>query len=115
MLEITDLATEKLKEYLTERKITGPVRVAVMQGCAGASLGLTLDEQRTDDTLVELDGLQVIMDSKLLRECGRTRVDFKTASGSGCGCGGGGFIVASEIPLPDNGHGNTCTSRSCRC
>lgn len=32
MLDVTELATEKLKAYLTENSIDSPVRVAMMQG-----------------------------------------------------------------------------------
>lgn len=32
MLDVTELATEKLKAYLTENNIDSPVRVALMQG-----------------------------------------------------------------------------------
>ena len=32
MLEVTELATEKLKAYMEDNKIDSPVRVALMQG-----------------------------------------------------------------------------------
>lgn len=32
MLEVTPLATEKLKAYLADNNISSPVRVALMQG-----------------------------------------------------------------------------------
>lgn len=32
MLEVTDLATQKLKAYLEDNNIDSPVRVALMQG-----------------------------------------------------------------------------------
>ncbi len=110
MLEITEIATEKIKEHLAANSQTGPVRVAVMGGgCSGPSLGLALDEAKESDTVVELGGLQVIMDQTLLSECGKTKIDFKPPSG--CGCGGGGFSVTSETPLP--GSGGSCGGGSC--
>jgi iron-sulfur cluster assembly protein len=113
MLEITDLATEKLKEYLAEKNLTGPVRVTVMRGCGGPSLGLALDDRKDSDTVVDLADLQVIMDKTLFGECGRTRVDFKLPSG--CGYGGGGFVITSETPLPGGGGGcgGSCSSGGC--
>ena len=109
MLEITTLATEKLKEYMAEKNLTRPVRVAMMRSCGGPSLSLALDDAKVTDIRVDLDGLLVIMDKTLLDECGRTIVDFKPPSG--CGCGGGpGFTITSETPLPGGG---SCSSGSC--
>jgi len=115
MLEITKLATEKIKEYLEENKVSGPVRVAITRGCGGASLGLALDDRKESDTMVDLDGLELIMDTTLLGECGKTTVDFKPPSG--CGCGGGGFAITSANPLPGGGGGcgSSCSSGSCGC
>lgn len=113
MIEITELAAKKLSAYLSENNIDSPVRVAVLNGCGGPSLGLAIDERKKGDTAVDLDGLQVIIDTTLLGECGRTRVDFKPPSG----CGGGGFVITSETPLPGEGDncGGSCSSSSCGC
>lgn len=113
MLEITKLAAEKLKEYLAQNQVSGPVRVAVHRGCGGASLGLALDDKKGSDTVVDLDGLEMIIDTTLLGECGKTTVDFKPPSG--CGCGEGGFAITTAIPLPGGGGGcgSSCSSGSC--
>jgi Fe-S cluster assembly iron-binding protein IscA len=113
MLEITKPATEKLQEYLTDNNLSGPVRVAMHRGCGGASLGLALDDKKASDTAVNLDGVELIFDTILLGECGRTIVDFKPPSG--CGCGEGGFVITTEIPLPGGGGGcgSSCSSGSC--
>lgn len=112
MLEITKPAKEKLQEYLTENNLPGPVRVTLLRGCGGASLGLALDERKESDTAVDLDGVALIMNTTLLGECGRTMVDFKPPSG--CGCGEGGFAITTETPLPGGGGcGSSCSSGSC--
>ena len=116
MLEITALAKENLREYMTEKNLTGPVRVTMQRGCGGASLGLALDDRKESDTVVNLDGLEMIMDTALLSECGKTTVDFKPPASSSCGCGGGGgFAITTEIPLPGGGGGcgGSCSSGSC--
>ncbi len=113
MLEITEPAAEKLAAYLAENNIDSPVRVAVLNGCGGPLLGLAIDERKKGDIAVDLDGLQLIIDTTLLDECGRTRVDFNPPAG----CRGGGFVVTSETPLPGQGDscGSSCASGSCGC
>jgi Fe-S cluster assembly iron-binding protein IscA len=112
MLEVTEMAGQKLKEYFEQNKIESAVRVALMNGCSGASLGLALDEAKATDTTADRDGVRVIIDNELLGQCGAVRVDF--AEGSGCGCSGG-FSVTSSVPLPSTGGGcgGSCSSGSC--
>lgn len=113
MLEVTEMAGQKLKAYLEENKIDSAVRVAVMNGCGGPSLGLALDEAKATDATADQGGVQVIIDNDLLGQCGAVRVDF--TEGSGCGCkGGGGFAVTPTNPLPGGGGcGGACSSGSC--
>lgn len=112
MLEVTETAGQKLKAYLEENKIESAVRVALMNGCGGASLGLALDEIKATDATAEREGVRVVIDSSLLEQCGAVRVDF--VEGSGCGCSSG-FSVTSSIPLPSAGGccGGSCSSGSC--
>jgi Fe-S cluster assembly iron-binding protein IscA len=114
MLEVTEMAGQKLKAYLEENKIESAVRVAVMNGCGGPSLGLALDEAKATDSTTDRDGVRVLIDNELLKQCGGVRVDF--AEGSGCGCSGGcGFSVTATIPLPSTGGGcgGSCSSGGC--
>lgn len=112
MLEVTEMAGQKLKEYLEQNKIDSAVRVALMNGCGGPSLGLALDGIKATDSSAEQEGVRVIIDNELLGQCGAVRVDF--SEGSGCGCSGG-FAVTSSIPLPKTGGGcgGSCASGSC--
>lgn len=112
MLEVTEMAGQKLKKYLAENKIDSAVRVAVMNGCSGPSLGLALDEAKATDATADRDGVQVIIDNDLLGQCGAVRVDF--TEGSGCGCKSG-FSVTASVPLPSSGGGcgGSCSSGRC--
>lgn len=112
MLEVTEMAGQKLKTYLEENKIDSAVRVAVMNGCGGPSLGLALDEAKATDATADQGGVQVIIDKDLLGQCSAVRVDF--TEGSGCGCQSG-FSVTASVPLPNTGGGcgGSCSSGSC--
>ncbi|MDD5760010.1 MAG: IscA/HesB family protein [Desulfobulbaceae bacterium] len=112
MLEVTEMAGQKLKAYLEENKIESAVRVAVMNGCGGPSLGLALDEAKAMDTMTDQGGVQVIIANELLEQCGEVRIDF--TEGSGCGCKSG-FSVTSSIPLAssDGNCGGACASGNC--
>jgi len=112
MLEVTEMAGQKLKAYLEENKIESAVRVALMNGCGGPSLGLALDEPKATDATADRDGVRVIIDNELLGQCGAVRVDF--TEGSGCGCNGG-FSVTASVPLPSagGGCGGSCSSGKC--
>lgn len=114
MLEVTETAGQKLKEYLEQNKIESAVRVALMSGCGGPSLGLALDESKQTDAAVDREGVRVLIDNDLLAQCGGVRVDF--VEGSGCGCSSG-FSVTSSIPLKGaaGGCGGSCSSGSCGC
>lgn len=112
MLEVTEMAGKKLKEYLEQNKIESSVRVALMNGCGGPSLGLALDEIKATDSMVDRDGVRVIIDADLLTQCSAVLVDY--SEGSGCGCSGG-FAVTATTPLPRGGGGcgGSCSSGGC--
>ena len=112
MLEVTEMAGQRLKAYLQENKIDSAIRVAVMNGCGGPSLGLALDEIKESDSSADQEGVRVIIDTELLNQCESVRVDF--SEGSGCGCKSG-FSVTASIPLPNSegGCGGSCSSGGC--
>ena len=112
MLEMTQLANAKLKEYLDQNNLNSAVRVAAMNGCSGQSLVLSLDEKKISDTAIIKDNVELIIDKDLLAMLGAVTVDFIEPKGSGCGCGGGGgFSVHSANPLPKSqGTCGSCTS-----
>ena len=117
MISVSDLAAEKLASHLSENKINSPVRIAVMNGCGGPSLGLALDERQDNDHVQEGEQFTLMIAKDLSGQCGRVTVDFVEQT-SGCGCGGGGgFSITSENPLPgaSGGCGGSCASGSCGC
>lgn len=112
MLEVTEMAGKKLKEYLEQNKIESAVRVTLMNGCGGPSLGLALDEIKATDSAAEREGVRVIIDTELLKQCSAVLVEY--SEGSGCGCSGGGFAVTATTPLPGGGGcGGSCSAGSC--
>lgn len=105
MIEVSDLAQEKLNEYMTQNNITSPLRVTLMSGgCAGVSLGLSLDEKKVDDESVDMGSLIFLIDKSLQQECGAISIDFKELGSST------GFTITSAKPLPGGGG---CPSGSC--
>lgn len=117
MLEVSDLAVTKVKEYLAENNITSAVRVAIMSGgCSGPALSLALDEKKETDAIYEFEGLNFLVDGAVTAACGAIKVDYVQET-SGCGCsgsGGSGFSVSSEKPLATGGGcGGSCSSGTC--
>ncbi|MBU4262204.1 MAG: IscA/HesB family protein [Proteobacteria bacterium] len=113
MLEMTQLANEKLKQYLNQNNLTSAVRVAAMNSCSGQSLVLSLDEKKDGDTAIVKGEVELIIDQGLLSQLGSVTVDFVEQKSSGCGCGeGGGFSVNSANPLPkaQGSCGGSCSS-----
>ncbi len=117
MLEITELATLKITEYLQENNLDSNIRVAAMNGCSGPALGLTLDEKKENDAFVQLADLELLIDNDLISVLGSVKIDFTEPEESSCGCGGsGGFQITSTNPLPGSGGScdNDCAS-GCGC
>ena len=102
---VTDLAVDKLKEYMEQNKIDSALRIALMQGgWAGPSLGLALDEPKENDKVFENDSLKFLVEDSLLTTCGGITVDFVDAGPRS------GFGITSVNPI--NGAGG-CSSGSC--
>lgn len=112
MLEITDVAAEKIREVLEEEgKQDAPLRViALANGHGGVQYMLTLeDDNQPDDTSLDRSGIRFLVDSDsapflekatidFVEDMTRvgfliTNPDFPSTGGCGsgsCGCGGGG-------------------------
>lgn len=113
MIEVTESAARKIKDYLEQEKIDSPVRVSATQSCCGGpSLGLALDCSKKTDLVLDLDGMVVIINEVLLKKCGGTvKVDFTEPAGPDRN---GGFSVTSASPLPGSGGcGSSCGSGGC--
>ena len=113
MLEITDIAAEKIREVLEEEgKEDAPLRViALPNGFGGVQYMLTLEEDnQPDDTSLDRSGIRFLVDSDSAPFLEKATIDFVEdftrvgflitnpdypAAGGGCGsgscgCGAGG-------------------------
>lgn len=111
MLTLTDLAAEKVKDYLNGQGKSiedAGLRVGVKGGgCSGFTYSLALDEQRDGDNVFETHGIKVLVDDHSLRYVDQSEVDFiEGLTGAGfqvnnpnvvaaCGCGSS-FRVKEE-------------------
>jgi iron-sulfur cluster assembly protein len=112
MVTLTDIAAEKVSEFLTSQEPTevAGLRVGVRGGgCSGFQYALALDEKRDGDLVFEDHGIRVIVDEASLQYVDGSIVDYKESlMGSGfevnnpnvvaaCGCGSS-FRVADDEP-----------------
>lgn len=113
MMTLTDLAAEKVKDYLSGQNKSiddAGLRVGVKGGgCSGFTYSLALDEQREDDHVFETHGIKILVDDMSLRYVDQSEVDFiEGLTGAGfqvnnpnvvaaCGCGSS-FRVKDEDP-----------------
>jgi iron-sulfur cluster assembly protein len=112
MVTITDIAAEKVTQFIAGQAAEGDVglRVGVRGGgCSGFQYALALDERRDDDHVFDASGIRVLVDPASLRYVDGSTVDFtESFQGSGfevsnpnvvasCGCGSS-FRVADEEP-----------------
>ncbi len=106
MINVADLAQQKLREYLEQNNIESSIRVALMSGgCSGASLGLALDEKKEGDEVAEFEGLTVLIDKTLLTQCDKVYIDYIDADARS------GFSITSTNPVGGGGGcGGSCSS-----
>lgn len=101
MVTISAMAEQKIKELMVEEKDAVGLRVYVKGGgCHGYQYGMAFESKvADDDTIIEKDGVQVIMDSQSAPLLQGAEVDYvDSLQGSGfaiknpqakttCGCG----------------------------
>src|SRR5918997_4567997 len=112
MVELTDIAATKVREFMNGQQAEGDVglRVGVRGGgCSGFQYALALDERREDDNVFDHGGIPILVDSASLRYVDGSQVDYtESMMGSGfevvnpnvvasCGCGSS-FRIADEEP-----------------
>ena len=106
MINISPLASEKLKEILVEQGEEGSsLRVVLMPGAnGGAQYMLALEkEAKSDDTIVNSDGVQILIDPDSAPMMEGAEIDYlddlmksgfvinnPNIQSGGCACGGGG-------------------------
>ena len=108
MITISETASGKVKELLEQNgKTDHALRVFVRgMGCSGPAFGMALDtETREGDSVVEFDGVRILVDHRSAEYLQGAEVDFvdslqgrgftvtnptlQQASSGGGGCGGG--------------------------
>ena len=87
MVELTDIAAEKVRDFMNGQGAVGDVglRVGVRGGgCSGFQYALALDEKRDDDHVFEAGGINVLVDPASLQYVDGSTVDYtETFQGSG--------------------------------
>ena len=64
MLEITDVARDKIKEVLSEN--AGKyLRIAIEAGWGGPRLGLALDELKENEETIQVNGIDLLMSDEI--------------------------------------------------
>ncbi|MCX6386240.1 MAG: iron-sulfur cluster insertion protein ErpA [Solirubrobacterales bacterium] len=114
MITLTDKGAEKVKEFLASQDNAAPtagLRVGVRGGgCSGFQYQLAFDEKREGDTVIESQGILLLVDSESASYVDGAEVDYvEGLQGAGfqvnnpnvvaaCGCGSS-FRVAEEEEL----------------
>lgn len=85
MLQVSEKATEMLKEYFKDREPLPTIRIYLSPGgWSGPSLGMVLDEPLTDDEVFKKDGITYAINKQLYEQVNPIQVDYiETAKGSG--------------------------------
>jgi iron-sulfur cluster assembly accessory protein len=102
MIIVTDSAVKQLQTILAEEPDASGkgLRIFVEHGgCAGLQYGMTLDERKDGDAIIERDGVQVLVDDESGKYLAGSTLDFTDGlTGAGfriqnpnavrsCGCG----------------------------
>ena len=114
MITVTDNAVKQLQSLIAgEPEAAGKgLRIFVEHGgCAGLQYGMTMDERKGGDVVIERDGVQVLVDGESAKYLAGSTIDFADGlSGAGfriqnpnavrsCGCGTS-FEAPEEAQAP---------------
>ncbi len=83
MLDITRSARKMVREIVDREKSVSPIRIMMAGGCVGPHLGMLFDSARSDDQAFEVEGIQYVIDKKLLFRFEPITVDYKTDPSGG--------------------------------
>ena len=132
LIEVSELASEKLAEILTEQGETGALlRMMVVPGPHGSfqyMLGMER-EAKTDDVVIDTSGVLVLVDPDSAPLVEGAQIDyvdglmrsgfvisnpnFQTGGGGGCACGGGGCGAGGGGGCGGGGGGCGCGGGGC--
>lgn len=101
MITLTENATKRIKTLLADQGAQGKaLRLYVdAGGCSGMEYGMAFDDRKTDDAIVQQDGVEVVVDPMSMNFLKGSEIDYvDSLQGSGfqiknpnahssCGCG----------------------------
>jgi iron-sulfur cluster assembly protein len=103
MFEVTEMATEKVKEFFKSRESISPLRVFVAgAGCSGPQLGMALDEPGENDETFEAQGFTFLIEKPLLEQAKPIKIDYVITPQ------GEGFIISSAMKKASECGGGCC-------
>lgn len=97
MVQITERASQRVRQFLAERESDSAIRFHLVGDCSNTVLRLMMDQEQPDDTCLDHEGVRYVINRKLLKRAGRLELDYTTIEGQT------GFVVSSEHELPGNG------------
>ena len=105
MFEVTEKASDMIKDFLKDKDEFPPIRLMLSQGgWSGPSLGLALDELKDDDKSFDDRGLTFVMEENFYEKIKPVKVDYVDTPM------GAGFNISSNMPKPESSCGSSCSS-----
>ena len=106
MITISDTANTKIKEMLASESAANPnlfLRIGVKEGgCSGFTYGMGFDdEQASDDQVLDIQGLKVVVDKESSRFLYGVEIDYKESAM------GGGFTIHNPSAIATCGCGQS--------
>lgn len=103
MFEVTEKASEKIKELLKDRDDISGIRIALSQGgWAGPSLGMALDEPKDNDEVFNEGDFTYLVEKGLYELVKPIKVDYVDSYM------GTGFEISSSLSV-GGGCGSSCS------
>ena len=105
MFEVTEKASNMIKDFLKDKDEFPPLRLMLSQGgWSGPSLGLALDELKDGDELFTDRGLTFVVEKEFYEKIKPVKVDYVESPM------GAGFNISSNMPKPESSCGSSCSS-----
>ncbi len=87
VVELTDIAKEKIMEIMAQYGEELVLRILVQGGCCGFQMGMTLDKKvNDDDVVVDTGNFMVAIDPNSFEYVKGSKIDFDET-------GSGGFVI----------------------